>query len=114
MEYGLGISSATEIVTHIKIISNGQVILSLDTKNAYNSIKQSYIYDRVSVTPPPILHFWSEEILIRTRLGFCSKWVLHSDPLVNDLFTGGLHTIAQEEVQITFQPESQVYDKTYR
>ena len=123
LQYGLGVSSGTEIVTHALQNyfdsfnpSNDQAILSLDIKNAYNSIKRSHIYDRVSVFTPSFLHFYnwrygSRTTLISsngTQLGFCSEGVLQGDPWATGLFISGLHTIAQE-VQTTFQPESLLF-----
>ena len=123
LQYGLGVSSGTEIVTHALQNyfdsfnpSNDQAILSLDIKNAYNSIKRSHIYDRVSVFTPSFLHFYnwrygSRTTLISsngTQLGFCSEGVLQGDPWATGLFISGLHTIAQE-VQTAFQPDSLLF-----
>ena len=110
MQYGLGVSSGTEIVTHalqnyldLFNPSNDQAILSLDIKNAYNSIKRSHIYDRISVFTPSFLHFYnwrygSRTTLISsngTQLGFCSEGVSQGDPWATGLFISGLHTLAQ-------------------
>ena len=123
LQYGLGVSSGTEIITHAlqnyfdaPNPSNDQAILSLDIKNAYNSIKRSHIYDRVSVFTPSFLHFYnwrygSQTPLITsngTHLGYCSEGVLQGDPWATGLFISGLHTIAQE-VQTAFQPESLLF-----